>query len=295
MQSNFSLKKLDLIPETDLYGGLLFQGKRFQNIESIHHLDAKEIHIKTKDFKQADYYINACLSEEKATPFILGNPLLRDVLLQSIQIPLTHQKFLPISIDKWEIYNCADKNLPQNQLVCKIEDVSEGVALSSVYAYSSKNALMESISKYKAKGLEPTKNTPSVEILNAITSFFNQALHLKLDKIGKNSAINIPYLYLLRQPNISNLPKVERHIYQKKMLNELLIQLPEKYKKEGKVMDLPTNWESLAITNLNFLHHLETPDGKPNKKSVCIMLKFKFKKVKKLPFFVKAAVVKVRS
>jgi enediyne polyketide synthase len=148
---------LKIEPETDLYTWLLFQGPIYQNIQNIYTLNSGSVLLSTKSFSTDTSEI--CFSEEKQAPFIMGSPLLRDVLLQSAQLVLTENVYLPIGIKKWEIFNTAGtKN--KGYLSCELVDKQAQVGIFDVTFAGEQNQVFEKITGYEVKALKPSADYP---------------------------------------------------------------------------------------------------------------------------------------
>jgi enediyne polyketide synthase len=80
-------KAVPIEPRSELYGSLLFQGPRFQRIESILELDNDHAIVE---------------AQSSPTSFLLGDPFFRDVLLQIGQLTIPRQFCLPIRIERLE-------------------------------------------------------------------------------------------------------------------------------------------------------------------------------------------------
>jgi len=191
---NLPAETLHLEPKTDLYSWLLFQGEIYQNIDKVYRLNSDKVVLSTKAL--ATDTAEICFSDEKLTPFILGSPLLRDVLLQSGQIPLTQNVYLPINIEQWEIFKIKPMsesgiNPPLPPLTkggkmpsvvtpspyqgegkggvfysfgglveCTITKVEEERAFADVVFINEENEISEKIVGYQVKSLKPTPEYP---------------------------------------------------------------------------------------------------------------------------------------
>jgi len=153
---NIPDQPLNLDPKTDLYTWLLFQGPTFQNIDKIYSLDDGQVLLSVTGSKNDTSQL--CFSSAKLKPFILGSPLLRDVLLQSAQFTLTHNVYLPVSINKWEIHNLLTK---KQYLECKLLEIDEEKALCAVKLCDRQGSVTETIDGYICKPLSETDEYPS--------------------------------------------------------------------------------------------------------------------------------------
>jgi NADP-dependent 3-hydroxy acid dehydrogenase YdfG/acyl carrier protein/acyl-CoA thioesterase FadM len=183
---NIPNKSLHLESKTDIYSWLLFQGSTYQNIDKVYLLNSEQVILSTKVFHTDTSEI--CFSSDKLAPFILGSPLLRDVLLQSGQLPLTQNVYLPISIEEWEIFNI--QNFSSRGFVeTTILKVEDQTAVADVVFVNDQNEVLEKIFGYHIKSLKPTSEYPLPKdigdrsfIENKITKGFQSYAHLLTDK-----------------------------------------------------------------------------------------------------------------
>ena len=183
---NIPNKSLHLESKTDIYSWLLFQGSTYQNIDKVYLLNSEQVILSTKVFHTDTSEI--CFSSDKLAPFILGSPLLRDVLLQSGQLPLTQNVYLPISIEEWEIFNI--QNFSSRGFVeTTILKVEDQTAVADVVFVNDQNEVLEKIFGYHVKSLKPTSEYPLPKdigdrsfIENKITECFKSYAHLLTDK-----------------------------------------------------------------------------------------------------------------
>lgn len=104
---------LRLDPETQLYGSLLFQGPLFQRVGAIYELDRDHTVFESK---QVEPIPPETFGEGITERTVLGDPFLRDVLLQSWQLPLSQQTCLPVRIERIELFT-APRNTSSKRIV----------------------------------------------------------------------------------------------------------------------------------------------------------------------------------
>ncbi|MDQ3959666.1 MAG: polyketide synthase dehydratase domain-containing protein, partial [Pseudomonadota bacterium] len=104
-----SLKRppLKLDPSTQLYGSILFQGPLFQRIGPVYELDEHHVVFESSVIEPPAPYPEI-FGEDAVGRIILGDPFLRDTLLQSLQLVVPQEVCLPIRIERLELYNTAD-------------------------------------------------------------------------------------------------------------------------------------------------------------------------------------------
>jgi len=92
---------LDLDPARDLYGTLLFQGRRFQRLSAYQVLRARRLRVQLAGVgaaapAQASPWFGAFLP----TTLVLGDPGLRDAALHAVQACVPHHLLLPLGVQK---------------------------------------------------------------------------------------------------------------------------------------------------------------------------------------------------
>lgn len=167
-------KALPIIPKSDLYGSLLFQGPRFQLMEQLFSVSNKKAVFATA--KLSDDTSNQCFSAPVQKPLLLGSPLLRDTLLQSVQLMLTHKIVLPIGIASWEI-NYPELQPNGGMVECTLTQWDENVGLCDVVFVNNNAGVMEKIHGYKVKAMEPYEGYPSPAELNEIETFVESRIN----------------------------------------------------------------------------------------------------------------------
>ena len=81
---------------------LLFQGPTFKKVKSVFDFSDRMV-IFGSEFQNAEGFEAKAYSERVRTPFVLGDPYLRDVLLQGANIIYPKHDGLPVAVGKWEI------------------------------------------------------------------------------------------------------------------------------------------------------------------------------------------------
>lgn len=158
---------LAINPQSDLYSWLLFQGPKFQLIDSLYKIDAAEAVFATKKLENDSSDI--CFPKERQRPFTLGSPLLRDVMLQSAQLMLTKQILLPVAIKRWDFMNIGDQT-KGGIVECKFLNWDKDTGICDVAYYNSSGEIVESIQGYRIKTMEPTAHYPNPEDIAALPS-----------------------------------------------------------------------------------------------------------------------------
>jgi len=233
-----SKKALDILPERDLYGALLFQGKRFQQLKNIYELNSKKV-VFSRNNTEYD-------KKNRKNKFLLGNPFLRDVLLQSLQLTIPKDICLPIKIDEIQI----NKFFTTDPICCTIlEEKSGETYKGKVTVIDEKGNVIEKISGYLIKILEKHEENPTAEELANPAERDATLLRNKLNQIAENVGFNPPKLSIVHEPEIHKLSKAQRHKIELPILKQATSNL-------SKTTDFSFEWMPSGkprITNSNNL------------------------------------------
>lgn len=147
--------KTEIDPLKELYGPLLFHGPTYQRIEKVLQLDSKEGMFEVRAEEKLANHLHSF--SEKDLHLSLGDPFLRDSLLQSGQAVLTKFIFLPAKVDRWEIYSLTEKS--GKQLVhFKVIDFDGKRITADITCYNETGQITECL--YGSQGIV-TKAIPS--------------------------------------------------------------------------------------------------------------------------------------
>ncbi|MDX1919224.1 MAG: SDR family NAD(P)-dependent oxidoreductase, partial [Candidatus Caenarcaniphilales bacterium] len=215
------LKKLDLPKEalaieakTDLYSWLMFQGPMFQNIDQVYVLNSDTATFSVKDFSSDSS--EKCFSENIIKPFILGSPLLRDLLLQSGQLILTKDVWLPIRIENWEIFRI-QKEVEKTYIECKLTKQDGKQAFANVSFVDVEGNLLERISEYEIRALKATPHHPSpLEI--ADPKFIEDKIQRELKKYENLLGNSIQNFVIHKNAELFDVSKEIRHQMEQSIL-----------------------------------------------------------------------------
>jgi enediyne polyketide synthase len=152
---------LSLDPKRHLYGDILFQGARFQRIDAVYELDAKH-----------------CLFTAEQQPseeWILGDPYLRDALLQSVQLCVVPDRCLPIRIGRLCIQQ--GSRAPGSQrCLAFIEGASEQMYETRVLSVGPDGHIRETLDDYCCKVVDTIDTWPVASDLARLPVDYDEAL-----------------------------------------------------------------------------------------------------------------------
>lgn len=96
--------RIEITPEADLYGKILFHRGRFRRVSGYRHLKAKECLAQIEP-KEKTVWFSQFLPRE----FLLGDAAMRDAAMHSIQACIPQKTLLPVSVEKISIYKINGK------------------------------------------------------------------------------------------------------------------------------------------------------------------------------------------
>ena len=154
---------LPIDPITDLYGSILFQGERFQRMGDILELDAE--HVVFRGIRKAESEWQPFFESEN--DLVLGDPYLRDLLLQAGQITIPTEECLPISIDCIEL-SSVDNSGNADLFVFAPKKIREdGGYRAEIYAADEDGTVLERLTGYRLQILGDRPDLPAVSDLLA--------------------------------------------------------------------------------------------------------------------------------
>lgn len=208
LKQDISGGPLPLDPKSDLYSWLLFQGKTFQNIGKVYRMNKDQAVFSTVAIDGDTSSI--CFSEAKRKPFIIGSPLLRDVLLQSAQLVLTKSIYLPIKIGAWDFYKPG--NQPQaGYVTCDLVENADPVGIFDVTYTDAAFGVTEKIHGYEVKALKPTPHYPAPSEIADITANIKQQVLNSLEKFADIMESKIEVVVYKNEAQFHRLDLQKRH------------------------------------------------------------------------------------
>jgi acyl transferase domain-containing protein/pimeloyl-ACP methyl ester carboxylesterase len=187
---------LSIDPRADLYGGLLFQGPRFQRLESIHRLDSEGC------------VFRAHQTDER---LILGDPYFRDALLQAPQLMVPQSLCLPVAIDALELFGDPEGRSGSRVCVARRERDQDGYERSQVLALDDDGRVMERLTGYRTRILERREDHPTAAELADPGERDAKLLDDRLSELGECFGVEVPVASLVYLPGLHALSREERH------------------------------------------------------------------------------------
>ncbi|MCG5438179.1 type I polyketide synthase [Micromonospora foliorum] len=94
-ETGAGLPLVPLDPATDLYGGILFQGQRFQRLRGYHRAAARHVDVDVSAVATDDWFASFLGGD-----LLLGDPGMRDALMHGLQVCVPHATLLPAGIER---------------------------------------------------------------------------------------------------------------------------------------------------------------------------------------------------
>ncbi len=216
---------LDLEPQKDLYGWLLFQGEKFQRIAEIYSLDSNEMVFLSEKLN----FPGAETPDRSDGPFLLGDPYYRDSLLHSVQPMVPADLCLPIGIEKMEIH-ISQEDVSENYCIgiSKREQTADEQHNTTVIAVNRSGRIIEKLSGYQLKIMEHLAENPTAEELVNPESRDHQLLFQELKDRAQALNVVLPEVTLSRLPNSHNLADKEKQELELSLFSETLNKLISK-------------------------------------------------------------------
>ena len=204
---------LDIDPQRDLYGPILFQGKMFQGIDKIHKLFYNEKTRKGECLLTIDYNKSVDQFLKSASKFknhlLIGDPFFIDSVFQSMQLIIPQDISLPVYIEG--IALSLDKNISSEKHVAKsnIEKIGSEHYRGDAEVISGKLTLK--IGNCRLKILDTLADNPSANDLVNPTQRDQEIIRRKLDELSNELGFVSPVVRCLYTVRLKNATKELRH------------------------------------------------------------------------------------
>ena len=213
---------LNIDPKTDLYGsGLLFQGTRFQRMESVFSLDGEKSIFSSSLLSDRELS-EASFASSSNSPFILGDAYLRDVLLQSVQLLIPQHICLPVQIDKIEFFPSPNPEQTARIMTVNLKQFEGREYVSEVVARDQQGYMVERMTGYRLRILEERPDNPTAEQLANPELSDRQQLDQVLNVAFKGFGLNQPAVKLGYTPHLSGKSLSERRDHELPIVTEAL-------------------------------------------------------------------------
>jgi len=197
---------LDIKPDEDLYGHMLFQGGMFQKIKAVRQMNG------TRCIFESEFEGSAHDSDQGS--FTSGDPFFNDTLLQSIQIILPDVVALPIAIEKWES-GTIPANSGSRRVVVDLLDKGDQIIVANVTSVDKNGNIVDRVSGYRTKIIEKLQNAPAVDDLINPDICDTTAINNKMSSYCKKMDAAIPALIVKHKNGLHGMTREARHPFVK--------------------------------------------------------------------------------
>lgn len=207
---------LDFDPSTDLYRNtLLFQGARFQRIEKVHRLtcdgsDSGTVVVSTSPTEPD--YAQFAFADPEHRGLLLGDPFLRDNLLQSAALLIPQDTSLPMAIQRWDIYPQDDAPAAQSRMVIqtRLLGMEDQRVETSAEAMGQDGLVTERLTGYRLKILKHHDDYPTVADLLCPDDRDTMMLQSRFSDLAARLRLEAPHFSVSFMPGLHDLPKDRR-------------------------------------------------------------------------------------
>ena len=214
-------QKLLLEPKNDLYGDLLFQGLRFQRMQSIFSLNEKHSVFGSYVLSEEEL-VKQSFAPNLGNSILLGDPYFRDVLLQSVQLTIPKHICLPVEIERIELWQNPKPDENSRLVIVELQKLEGQEYIAEVTATNEQGNVLEKITEYRLRILEEhLENPTAIELANPETRD-----ELKLQKVlhdtFKKFALKSPAIALGYAPNLQEKSKKQRRQQERPIITRAL-------------------------------------------------------------------------
>ncbi len=214
-------RALELNPQIDLYSDLLFQGSRFQRMGDIYSLTSTNC-VFQAETRSPEKLIADSFTINKDSYLILGDPYLRDVLLQSVQLTIPRDICLPVEIGKIELFNNFSSRHNSKIITANLQQREGNEYFSEVFITDESGYVLEKITGYRLRILEEHPENPTAEELAAPEDRDRQILNRTLESITDKFNLSLPAIALGITPNVHQVTKEQRRQLEKPIVADAL-------------------------------------------------------------------------
>ena len=223
-QIDIPSETLEINPSTDLYRKtLLFQGPRFQRIRNVHQLDregdASGIVMLSTAPPDPNSATRAFASPENQS-FLLGDPFLRDCLLQSAALLVPQDTSLPVSIRNWDICTQTHASPGQEQRFVRnrLQRIQDQDIETVVDSLDASGRVLERLAGYHLKILKHHDDYPRVADLLRPDDRDTRQLQERSADFSDRLHLKTPDVYVSFIPGLHDLPMDQRRELERSFL-----------------------------------------------------------------------------
>jgi enediyne polyketide synthase len=224
---NIPAMPLEIEPRLDLYRkDILFQGLRFQRIDKVWSISATGENGKDAVFSSTLQDLRQVAEDAFTDPLhrtlFLGDPFLRDSLLQSAQMLVPKKICLPVYIGSIDIYPCADNTHAFIMGHVQMDRIEEDKIKNNVVMVDSDGNIGERLEGYTLRILSHHDDYPGAADLVIPEKRDNRIVRDVLNRVVGSMKIELPKILLRYIPGIHDMSREERRNLETPMLREII-------------------------------------------------------------------------
>jgi enediyne polyketide synthase len=208
----------DLDPRVHLYGGLLFQGPLFQRMRTVWSMDSGGSVIDIEG-RAHDAYFAARHPQHT----VLGDPALRDVLLQSAQLS-EKGVYLPVHIDSLGVHAGEGASAFLATARTRVVSRAGDELVCDVVAALEDGTVVEQLQGYRLKRMALDPLAPSPEDHVDPQQRDSALLARALDEAGGALKVGVPEHRLVHTPELARMDRSRRRLSELPLFTEVLLQ-----------------------------------------------------------------------
>jgi enediyne polyketide synthase len=218
---------LEIEPSLDLYRELLlFQGPSFQRIDKVWSISATGENGKDAIFssklEELSQAAEDAFTDALHRTLFLGDPFLRDSLLQSAQMLVPKKICLPVYIGSIDIYPSVDNTHAFIMGHVQMDHIEEDKIKNSVVMFDSDGNVREKLEGYTLRILSHHDDYSGATDLVIPEKRDNRIVMDAINRVGGSMKIELPKILLRYIPGIYDMSMEERRGLEIPMLNEVI-------------------------------------------------------------------------
>ncbi|MBW2737260.1 MAG: SDR family NAD(P)-dependent oxidoreductase [Deltaproteobacteria bacterium] len=218
---------LEIKPRLDLYReDLLFQGPRFQRIDKVWNISATGENGKDAIFSSKLQDLGQAAEDAFTDPLhralFLGDPFLRDSLLQSTYMLVPKKICLPLYIGSIDIYPCTGNTHAFIMGYVQMDRIEEDKVKNNVVMVDSDGNVRERLEGYALRILNHLDDYPGADDLVIPEKRDNRIVRDAMNRVGGSMKIKLPEILLKYITGIHDMSREKRRSLEIPMLNEVI-------------------------------------------------------------------------
>jgi len=211
-------RPLDIQPQADLYGPVLFHGPLFQRLQQFYNITGDRC-IFTAKREHPD---------KTGEVWLLGDPYFRDAVLQGGQATMPQDLCLPVGIESWEIYQPDRQEDSSLTGVVTFNDPEGEDYNTTILVVDESGRIVERVNGFRSQVVEHRAENPTAEELANPDRRDEGILQERLQGIYNSFGVKTPEVSIFNVPGLHQLAKGDRHQQEIPMLQKAIGKLLDK-------------------------------------------------------------------